>query len=298
MASNNPYGRRCRLLVYPTTEAMPATPPSTALQFESDGSREQFYIAFTVEKDLVCPNLSEITIRNLAPATRRTLETANLKCELQVGWENFGMRTIFIGSLWATIHRRQGPDILTTLRCFQGAVSLNESIVAQTYAPGMAVADVVKDLAGRLAGVTFDAARHIVKGVIGPGGLSLAGRTAESLNKLAHAYGFSWSIQDGVFQALADGQAFSNTLLVSAKQGTLLSAYPIMPQPMVGRQSIEITSLLIPEILPGGQIQLESEIDPRLNGTRVLHNLVHEGSPCETTWQTRATCIEVSFGHG
>jgi hypothetical protein len=286
MTATRPFLRRCELLVWPTTEAMPNQPAQSALRFVSDGSRTGFNIAFCIHRTVhACTEWSEITIHNLKAETRAALQTLYCRVELRVGWENYGTHTLFIGSLRAAITVRQGPDFVTTLRCAPGDAALNESIVTNSYPAGMPVRQLVEALADTLHGVNVDPKRISCTGKIGPGGLSFGGTTRDLLDRLANQHGFTWSIQNGTFQAINDDSTTTRTIRISSRDGTLFSAQPILESALQFQRAIEVCSMLIPDLLPGDRVQLESDVSPHLNGNYMLNEVTYTGSPCTNDWK-------------
>jgi hypothetical protein len=278
MMTQYPFLRRAELYVWPTAETLPNVPDGQAMRFVSDGTRNTFYLRFRIEQSIIwLPQQSEIVLKNLSAATRDALRTANLRVELRIGWEGQAMRSLFVGSLLQAITQREGPDLCTRLLCLTGAGALRQSVISQTYAPLTPVREVVTDLAARLPGITVDPARMAtLRGFIGPGGYSTAGMVHQA-----------WSIQNGTFQALADDGYFERILRISSDDRTLILATPWLFANNMRVGGVNIQAMLIPGLLPGDRIQLDSKVTPSLNGTRILHTVTYTGSPNENDWTMR-----------
>jgi hypothetical protein len=286
--TTRPFIRQCALYVWPTQ-----TPAATtsAMKFFGDGSLSSYYLRFRINRQLIgIPSESEIVLKNLKPATRAALATQQCAVRLDAGWADYGIQTIFMGNLLSAVSERQGPDITTTLKCMTGLPAFTESVVTQTYGAGTPVSVVVKDLAGKLPGVTIDQARIssvLASESIGFGGLSFACMTREALDRLANQYGFSWSVQDGVFQALTDGQSSSKpALLLSSKDGTLMNVVPVLYGPLQFVTGVRAKALLVPNVLPGDPVKIHSDIlPPTLNDqTYTVHFATYQGSTAEDEW--------------
>jgi hypothetical protein len=289
MASLKPFMRSLILYVWPGPVVGSL---ASAMKFVGDGSRDTFYMRFRINRQLIgMPAESEICLKNLKPETRQALVNQQCSLRLDAGWANMAAPSmIFLGNLLAAVSERQGPDIGTTLKCMCGAPAIVESFITQTYAAGTPVNVVAVDLAGRLPGITVDKARispALATQRIGFGGLSFAGMTRDALDRLSNQYGFSWSIQDGVFQAVADGQSLGKAALkLSSKDGTLISALPILYGPLQFVTGLKAKALMVPSVLPGDSVNIHSDIlQKQLNDQNwKVHFATYQGSTNEDEW--------------
>ena len=163
---------------------------------------------------------------------------------------------------------RSGPDIVTSISAVPGYGALARSTCSQTFGQGMAIADAVRSVASQLPGVIVDQA--YINGVEGklPGkGWSFAGSVRSALNQLASEFGFSWSIQDGVFQTVGDKAVLPGPIIeLNGGNGGLISVSPLQAGQGEERMGVAVRAIFIPGILPGGSVRVKSDITPALNG--------------------------------
>jgi hypothetical protein len=283
--SNKTYLRKAELLIWPSDESVQAG-DDTALKIVSDGTREHLRMGFTVNKSIIgTPNSSQVLLYNLKKETRDFLRKPLLRCSLRVGWENYGLFEIFNGGLVTATHQRQGADIITRIIMLTGITGSALGVTSKTFGAGTKLSDILKTLVSDLSGVQYDPNRvKIIDGEIKHQGISFAGSTRDFLDKLAMQYGFSWSIQDGVFQAIQDGQSFGRNLLISTQAKTLFNVTPILNGPLQVQTGVCISAFLIPNLLPGDTVTVESEVNPQLNGIYMAHTITYCGDTFGNDW--------------
>jgi hypothetical protein len=268
-----------------------------------------FGLRFTVNLSRVSLSTeSQIILHNLKKETRDALRTPNLRVMLTVGWPTWAApQTIFVGALMRAVTVRYGPSLLTTLHCRTAADALMNTIIARTepsgqsggitFKGGSAVKDAVVYLASLLPGLNKDASgkirtdrisvdrdsEHVEK--FGAAGRVFAGTVRQALDDLSREFGFSWSVQNGTFQAIHDKNAFGRVFRLSAADGTLISAMPILYSQMQLEVGVEAKALLIPNVLPGDQVYIQSPLlTPDLCGLRGIWEITYTGSPVEQEW--------------
>lgn len=279
MPSERPFLRKAVLTVWPTAA-------SEARKIEADGTTSKLRLAFSIAKSVLgVPNNSYFTCYNLSKDTRELLQTTPIRLLLEVGWDNYGMFELFQGDLVSAVSQRQGADIVTRLAALTGLTATQSCIASQTFSQGTKLTDALKMLVAKLSGVTYDDKRvKIIDGKIGFGGISYAGSTTGFLDKLAFQFGFSWSIQDGVFQALQDSGSFGKVLTLSSDKKTLYSITPMLSGPLQVQYGVTISCFLTPNVLPGDTVDVSSEISPHLNGLYKIHTLNYNGDTGGAEW--------------
>ncbi len=283
MSANQPLIRNIELLVGPLAEDQGGGPTSQALRLFSDGSRTGLRISFNVKKTLMStPNVSSISIYNLRPATRERIRATLSRVRLSVGYENTGINVLSQGGILSSVTEKKPPEYATTLQILDGFGGQVKGISNVTFDGRIQVAEIVRTIAADMPGV--EVGRIDIDGSVGSGGLSITDRTADALDALAMQFGFSWSIQDGVFQAISDRRSFNRTLTVSFRNRTLIQATPLLAGPMQIENGVEIVAILNPRVGPGDRVQLESEVNPGLNGVYKIHELDATGDTYDQSW--------------
>jgi hypothetical protein len=254
-------------------------PITRALVFESSGKGNDLRIEFTVVKSIMGdPNMTHLVITNLTKESRNVLSTQGVTIQLEGGYleSDVPIQTLSLGALSRAIPSvREGPTIRTFFTAFDGVSAISEALYIKTYAGQFQVADVVRDAAQTFPGIQVGDIQ--VSGTLGPKGVSWAGKTSDFLDILARHYGFSWSIQNGVFQAITDNTSNTKTYTISYKTKNLHNASPIIDNELQIVKGIEIKATLDGRIIPGDQVNLVSEVNPELNGVYIVSRVTHVG---------------------
>lgn len=117
-------------------------------------------------------------------------------------------------------------------------------------------------------------------------GWSSSGSAEEELNRLSRNYGFSWTVNDGVFQAVDDRKCLSGSLVLVNSNSGLMRADPILVSPFQKQAGVSVQTLGNPYIQPGRPIQLLSTVNPQINGIYKIHALTHSGDTHSSQWTT------------
>ena len=278
-----PFIRQASVYVGPLPEFAGGGALGDAIRLDGDGSRESFAISFSVKKTLLSnPNTSTITITNLGRPVRDALQQRGLAVRLLGGYRDTGVRTLASGSLLSALPVRNGTDIDTTFTMLDGYGGMSRGVYQRTFDGRIPIRDVVADAATRLPGVTVG--NIDVDGFTGSRGRVFNGKTTDVLNALAEQYGFSWSVQNGVFQALQDNRASTRVFRISAEEGNLIDAQPQLSGPFQERTGITIVAYLNPILRPGDTVDLRSTVNPQLNGRYKVHTLSFDGTTTSGDW--------------
>lgn len=263
--------------------------------YNSDGTRGTIGISFSVSKTSVGePNESTVVLTNVSPETRATLLACTNKdkatVELFVGYEDEGLTLLSCGDLIKMWPEKNGSSNTFTLTYLDGFQAVLNSHLEKQYAPGTPVQNIVLDLAGSFAmnGVKVDATKVHVIGAVGSRGFTVSGRTATTLDLLAASYRFTWSIQDGVFQAYMDvngSKASQKIYNVSVANRNLLKATPELGEKYMQQVGMKIEAILNPKCKCMDFIQLESLVYPQYNGKYEIHNIQFSGATEGQEWK-------------
>lgn len=285
MSSSEPFIRRVELLIGPLSEDQGGGPTSEAFKIESNGDRNSLRVQFDITKTILgSPNVSTIRIWNLSKEARNRIQQTLTRVRLSVGWENTDLSLLASGAVLSSPSSKEGEDIVTEITVMDGYGGTVKGITNQNFAPKQTIKSVVEALAGNLPGVEVGDI-EVDEGItIGNGGFVASDRTAEILDELAHQYGFSWSVQNGIFQAIQDDKAFENVVEFSSKKKNLIKATPILTGPMQQVTGAKIQAILNPSILPGQQVDLQSDVEDQLNGKYKAHQIKYSGDTHDNVW--------------
>ena len=264
--------------------------------YTADGTRKTLAISFNVSKNSVGePNESTVVLTNVSPDTRATLLACTNKdratVELFAGYEDDGLTLLASGDLIKMWPEKQDTENTFTLTFLDGFQAVQNSHLEQQFNPGTPIKDIVLSLAGSFAnnGVAVDSTKVHIVGAIGSRGYTVSGRTATTLDLLAASYGFTWSIQDGVFQAYMDEnkskKASQKVYSVSYRKQNLLKATPELGEKYMQQIGMKIEAILNPKCKCMDLIDLESLVYPQYDGKYEIHNVQFTGDTNGTDWK-------------
>lgn len=255
-------------------------------QFASDGTPNGLKVTCNINKTVMgIPNPSAVNIYNLSAATRNAIQKTLSGIKIEAGWENAELHTVLQGNVMSCYSERQGPDIVTKLAVLQGYNATVKSVVSQTYAEGMPVREVVKDLGSKLPNITIEETLlKDVKGNIGAGGWSYAGQTKDALTQLGNEYGFSWSIDDEALRVVGDKAKFDGIVVLDGNEGGLINVAPILQGPMQVRTGVKIKALYVPGVQPGSTVRIRSTLEKGLDGDYRIHTARYNLDTYSDAW--------------
>lgn len=273
------YNREARLVLVPR---------QAGEQITVEGLRIAFDIEKTIKSD---SNKATFNIYNLAQQTRDRLRQRGDVIQFTAGYEGL-TELLYDGEITEGDSHRDGPDWVTTIECGDGDSTFATQTVKQFFRAGTRVRDVIKLVAGSFTEPTPDREDEDVK--FGPQpkkkkekkqippriefrdidadlsaldtdlanagfslllrrGFSVNGNAAEVMDKLGKMWRFDWSVQDGVFQLASYGRSLvGEAVLLTPETGLVGPAIKT-------EHGADAVSLLIPQLRPGVQVNIESE---------------------------------------
>ncbi len=232
----------------------------------------------------------DLEVRNLSDAHRRELLASprrRTSVEVQAGYEN-ARALIFRGDLRKVVPARDGTDWVLKVTAGDGEHALRNARVSQSFAAGATLDQVVRAIADAMgvgAGNAVTALRGATLGALDATfaeGTILHGLAAAELTRLTSSAGLTWSIQDGVLQVLPRGGALAREALLLSPSTGLIGAPEI-----VNRRTITVKALLIPGLVPGQQVVLDSGI---ARGAWRISTAEYTGDTHGQEWTATLTC--------
>lgn len=262
------------------------------LKFVADGGPTGYRIAFEISKTMIgSPNEGAITIYNLKNDKIDQLQERGLPVELLIGWKDEELIRVFKGDLQTSLTTRSGTDRQTVLKCLDGGQAITYAAGQKTF-DTVPVATIVEYLATEVLGL--EVAVIDVNGETGFKGRVISGPADKELDALAREYGFSWSVQDGDFYAIDDGNDLPDIWEISRKTG-LTTARQILSGPLQVTTGVEIQALLNPRIFPNHQIDLKwfegSDFPKNIEGIYKVHNIGFVGDSHSSDWSMSQQCF-------
>lgn len=288
-AITNIYLRQVEVLIGPLQEYQGGA-TEKSIRFYGDGTQNGFRISFDIRKMPVGSqsNSLHLNIYNLSKGTRQAINRPGTFISVNVGYANTKLQTIFTGSIMGGFTKRSGADLVTAVLALSAGSAVVRAVASKTYGNGYTLKNIVADMARQFLGVTVDSSRIVLPNIpMGNQGWSTVGTVKSGLDQLSRVYGFSWSIQDGVFQAIDDTTALPSSLIISYKNGMLKRAEPILMDPFQKQIGVTIECILNPALCPGKAVTLESSVNDKLNGTYKICILTHSGDTHSDQWESR-----------
>lgn len=286
--------REVQLFIGPLDEVQGGGSRTQAIVIKSSGKQNEQRLGFTVQKNTMgSVNSSQIVIYNLSQKTRQIIAKSGTNIILQAGYKqgNLTLQTIAKGSVSNTISERQGGDIITTINALDGAQGTAIGRFSNSYKGQIELSKIVEDVARKIPGVQVSKNEIKLTDKMGKKGATFTGRCTHILDRLSRHWGFSWSIQNGVFKALPDESTSGNLFEISTKLGNLIHTTPRIDNVLQVVTGVEINSVLDPRIQPYDQVKLTSSVSPSLDGTYQITNLTHSGDTHGNQWVTNLQCL-------
>lgn len=304
MFSSNQIGsyiRQAQVLISPLRESLGMNNRASAVVINSTGRENDIRIVFTVQKNIMAmgqPNVLQVSFYNLSPGTKQLLSKQATAFLLEVGYErgDTPLQVVASAGISSVISRREGENVVTTIFGYDGQDGLAQSVSNKAYRGITSLKEIVADLASSIPGVEVSINNIDIGNLTtGSKGRVLSGRTSTLLQNLAREFGFSWTIDNGVFKALSDTLTSGNLYNISSdsggQNGNLISATPRVDNVVQRFFGVDISTILDPRINPGDLIRLTSSVNPQLNNTYQATTVAHVGDTHANTWSTNITCL-------
>lgn len=262
--------------------------PSQGLRVYSAGRTQDIRIQFSVTKTIGgAPNQLDLILTNLQESTRNRIRQRLTRVAVSAGYlegAGAGLRRVATGGVLSSVPSREGTEIITTVAALDGLGGISRGVYRKSFGPKVPLSVVVSGIARSMPGV--EVGPVLLPGALGISGRTFAGRSAELLDDLADQWGFSWSVQNGVFQAVEDTKSLTTLHTLSWRDGTLREARPLLSGPMQVQTGVEVLAPLDPRIKPGDLVKIESRINPSLNRVYTVHEHDMAGDTHGDDWST------------
>ena len=232
--------------------------------------------------DLEVKNLSEQHRNEILRAPRRSTYV-----EIMAGYAE-GMALIFRGDKRKTVPVREGTTWTIKITAGDGEHALRNARVGRSFASGSTLQQVVQHIADAMGVGVGNAATALRGATLGgldavfPEGTILHGLAAEELTRLTSSAGLTWSIQDGVLQVLPRGGALAREAILLAAGSGLIGSPEV-----VNRRTVNVKALLIPGLVPGQQVVLDSDV---AHGAWRISSAEYAGDTHGPEWTASLTC--------
>lgn len=258
-------------------------------------------VTFRVEKTSTSePNTATVSIYNLAEFSRGRIKAKDQAVIVRAGYIDL-VEQVCAGVIKRVEHRRDGVDIVTELALKDGGQDLLEPEVRKSYAAGTSRLRILEDILSAMPHTSRG--KVLASGVSGSisGKLSFSTTAKLALDRLARAWDFEWSIQDGALQVLdPEGTLEPVELAVVLSPQTGLIGSPARTGQEGRRKSksksrkqrpgAKFQSLLMPSIRPGRYVLLRSDF---VSGAFKVQSVEHTGDTHGVDWTTEVEAIQI-----
>lgn len=241
------------------------------------GLRLRFKIIKTSDSK---PNKSNVQVYNLTKETRTLAEKKGQVFILSAGYETTE-EVLFSGDVARIITELDGPDYVTTFEAGDGEKAFQTARLEKSFQEGVDIKDVFNDLITSLGKTIKDISSVKSSKIVN--GISLSGLSRTHMDELTNRYGLEWSIQDGGVQILESKKATKESAIFLSVDSGLIG----VPKKKEDG-SIDLVSLLQPQIRPGRIISLESKF---ITGQFVCRKVTHTGDTHGQDWYSQIEAI-------
>jgi hypothetical protein len=258
-------------------------------------------VTFRVEKTSSSEsNTATIGVYNLAEFSRGRIKAKDQAVVLRAGYVDL-VEQVCAGVIKRVEHRREGVDTVTEIEIKDGGQDLLEPEFRRSYAAGTSRRRIIADILSTMTHTTSGTVS--ATGVAGSisGKMSFATTAKLALDRLARAWDFEWSIQDGAIQIIDADRAIepvSMALKLTPDTGLLGSPARTgqegrrTTRSRVRRQQsgARFRCLLMPSLRPGRYVLLESEL---VSGAFKVQSVDHQGDTHGNDWTTEVEAVQL-----
>lgn len=264
-------------------------------------------LTFRVKRSILFDDgTAEVTVFNANESTRAFLSGTGLNMIIDVGYEDTGLGTIFIGQVVKVMHSHGGADWTTKIRATCGRPVLKRleaTVVSYSYGPGVRLSQVLTDVATGLGLVAMGTEN--VESVILRNGLHHCGRIQPLYTRLrtectARQVGIYIDFNQMVLYKKGTPADYSIVFLTSdsglrsvkpmtsaSEQAVAFNAKSPKHHASASdlRNRIQFTSILLPKIRPNSLVRIESSDS---KGDFLVEVIEYQGDNMGKDWQITA----------
>lgn len=265
-------------------------PTKTTTQVDIKDMRVQFKIDKGLTK---APNVCEIIVTNLNPASRALCQARPLLVRIAAGYED-EQNLLFEGDVRFSMSELKHPDWETMLQLGEDDCHHRWSRVNRSFKPGTTIRTVLAN-AAKSAGYTVPASLDSVAALDQQfvSGTASFGPVRDELTRLLTPLGYTWSVQNGQLQILTDTSVSSLNVIPLGEAYGMIGTPEFGSPPRSGKPAhVKVKMLLYPKINPGNLVHLYSSAK---SGLFRVEKVRHEGDTHGESWFTE---IEIAPAAG
>lgn len=233
------------------------------------------------------PNTCKLQLFNLAPETRKVLETPKkLVLRLEAGYPDT-IAQIFLGEIRSAFSKKQGADIVTEIDTGDSEKEVQKSHLSLTLGAkvptSVALSAIVRSFGIGMGNTATVAAQLDAKGsAFFRRGTVISGPSEQLMTDICRSADLEWSVQDGVIQILARGSALND------KAVYLSSDTGLVGSPTVDNKGlVSAVALIQPDLRPGRKVQFDTL---SFRGGYRIQEVTYCGDTAGQEWYAKLTC--------
>lgn len=246
-----------------------------------------FKVVCEIVKDIRAsePDQATVHITNLNDSSRSKIQGGFTLVQINAGYDGV-LKTIFEGEIVLARSVKQRTEWVTEIVCGDGAKAIAQSYLSKTYNSGVALRTILKDAALAM-GTTLELVQGNYLSASLPRGKAIDNSTRNVLDQLGATHDFEWSVQNGKLVVIPLGKAKAQPPVVISAETGMVGSPEFMDdgqndettnekkkkkgskeQLIDKKRGLRFKTLLLPELVPGGQVVVES---PTLKGQVGTH---------------------------
>jgi hypothetical protein len=218
-------------------------------------------IEFSISKSVSSTaNTAEIKLYNLAESTRNGMGKEFDAVTLEAGYlppgEGGNVGIIFKGAVRDVEHKREGPNIITTISCGDGDKALRRATISKSYPAGTKVTDVIEDISAEFEakGLSRGEFKYPddLKGKTFKRPYAACGSCVREMDVIGRGNNFYWSSQNETIEIIPGDGFVGSVALISPETG-------MIGTPAITDNGVKVAAMLNPEIRPNRRVQIKSQ---------------------------------------
>ena len=263
-------------------------------------NKHDLKIEFSISKGISSSaNTAEISIWNLTESHRNGIGKEFDAITLEAGYippgDDGNVGIIFRGAVRDVEHRRDGPNIITTISCGDGDRALRRATISKSYPKGTPVKTVVDDLykemekEGVSRGEWKFPDKMNDKTFKRP--YATCGSCTRELDTIGRGNDFYWSVQNETLEIIPGNGYIGEVVLITPQTG-------MVGTPTITDNGVNVSALLNPSIRPNRRVKIVSETLEMnaADGVYRVSEATYSGNNMDGEFVVQMTCESIQSG--
>lgn len=260
-------------------------------------------IAFSILKTTsLSTNTCDVRIWNLSKANRNRISEYGFECKVFAGYrQEAGTQLLFTGNATQVSHFVEQPEVISQFQVGDGERTVNNTIIAVSFAPGTTVRTVINNIAERLGlDIVTTAELNLIQDKPYIQGFSSGDLAIDVLRKACDNLGVEPSVQNNALSIVAINQ----TTLAPPAEINVDNGMVGVPQLYTDKREFlwrdpnappvgwKVRTLLRPDILPNQSIRVRSVLAD-IDGLFKVITVRHDGDNFGSLWTSTFELVQI-----